>query len=475
MKESFIHITTDLLHVISSEQAWKYNIVPKEKTNDSVSFYTSPVSNADEIREFFEIVFGKEVCVVEKPHDVIQQTLSRYYRKSSTSATQKLEYNESNDFIAKLLNDAQNMNCSDIHIEVFEEEGRVRFRIDGKLIERYNIQKMQYPSIINKIKIKANLDIAEKRLPQDGRIIFGSGSDKTDVRVSILPSLHGEKAVLRLLSKNSTNIELETLGFQQEQLESYLEAIKKTHGIVLISGPTGSGKTTTLYGTLKILNTEDTNVLTIEDPIEYTLKGINQVQLNEAIGLSFSSALRTFLRQDPDVIMLGEIRDGETAQMAVRASLTGHLVFSTIHTNSAWGTIARLIDMGVPPYLVANTLNLSMAQRLLRKLCPHCKKEELANAELFPKGFLNNRKIDKHYSSTGCEECYYTGYSGRTAIYEIIPIDYELSEMIKTNNMDVRKLLSEKGIATLSDNAFQLVANGTTSIAEAYPIFLNDF
>jgi len=475
MTQSFIHIETELLHTISAEQAWKYRIVPKEKTKEKVSFYISQSAEPDDVIDFFEIVLGLPIETTPVADEKIQETLSRFYRKSENRNAEKLDYSENSDFITKLLHDAQHMDCSDIHIEVFEEEARVRFRIDGRLVERYKLQKTQYPSIINKIKIKANLDIAEKRLPQDGRIIFGTGKNKTDVRVSVLPSLHGEKAVLRLLSKNSTNVDLESLGFQEDQLAEYLEAVKKTHGIILISGPTGSGKTTTLYGTLKILNTEDSNILTIEDPIEYTMKGINQVQLNEAIGLSFSSALRTFLRQDPDIIMLGEIRDGETAQMAVRASLTGHLVFSTIHTNSAWGTIARLIDMGVPPYLVANTLNLSMAQRLLRKLCPHCKEEHTVTEDLFPKGFLKDKKIMTHYTSKGCENCYYTGYKGRTAIYEIIPIDHELSEHIKQNNMNIQDVLKERGIASLTDNAFDLVKNGTTSISEAYPIFLNDY
>jgi general secretion pathway protein E/type IV pilus assembly protein PilB len=239
---------------------------------------------------------------------------------------------------------------------------------------------------------------------------------------------------------------------------------------VLISGPTGSGKTTTLYATLRILNKEHTNILTIEDPIEYTLEGINQVQLKESIGLTFASALRTFLRQDPDIIMLGEIRDGETAQMATRAALTGHLVLSTIHTNSAWGTISRLVDMGVPPFLIANTINLSVAQRLVRILCPHCKQEILLQDRILPRNYKPERPLLKHWVATGCDHCFYTGYRGRKALYEIIPLDNELSDAIKTGTDHVHKILKQKNIKLLSQVAFELIETGDTSIDECYAI-----
>jgi general secretion pathway protein E/type IV pilus assembly protein PilB len=242
---------------------------------------------------------------------------------------------------------------------------------------------------------------------------------------------------------------------------------------MLISGPTGSGKTTTLYATLKLLNKDTRNILTIEDPIEYTLEGINQVQLKESIGLTFAAALRNFLRQDPDIIMLGEIRDTETANMAIRAALTGHLVLSTIHTNSAWGTISRLIDMGIPPFLLANTLNTSVAQRLLRLLCPHCKTEKAFDPALFPRKFKPYKEIRMHFVARGCPDCFNTGYRGRKAVYEVIPIDEQLSESIKMAEYQVGNLLKERGIGTLSENAFTLFEQGLTSLDEIYSLLVN--
>jgi general secretion pathway protein E/type IV pilus assembly protein PilB len=293
---------------------------------------------------------------------------------------------------------------------------------------------------------------------------------KFDIRVSVLPTMYGEKAVLRLLSNDATNIDIRRLGFSERQLHDYMEGVKNPHGILLISGPTGSGKTTTLYATLKMLNKESTNVLTVEDPVEYTLEGINQVQLKESIGLGFASALRTFLRQDPDIIMLGEIRDGETAQMAVRAALTGHLVLSTIHTNSAWGTISRLADMGVPPFLVANTLNTSVAQRLVRLLCPHCCSTEAFSAALIPRQFRRTELLKQVAVPVGCAECYYTGYKGRRAIYEVVPIDEELAECIKNGSGNPAALYAERGISTLADSAFEMILNKETSCEEVYSI-----
>jgi type IV pilus assembly protein PilB len=367
---------------------------------------------------------------------------------------------------------AKELGSSDIHIEIYDEKARVRMRIDGTLVERFEVEKKDYPALVNRIKIKANLDIAEKRLPQDGRIEYKEHGEDFDIRVSVIPTLYGEKMVLRLLNRDATDIQLATLGMKEDQLATYHEGIKKPHGIVLISGPTGSGKTTTLYATLKLLNEERRNIMTVEDPIEYTLEGVNQVQLKEAIGLSFAATLRSFLRQDPDVIMLGEIRDAETAEMAVRAALTGHLVLSTIHTNSAWGTVNRLIDMGVPPFLLANTLNTSVAQRLVRKLCQECAKDDSFNPDLFPSGFTPVRKLESHKVARGCDDCYYTGYSGRAAIYEIIPIDRELTEAVKDSHFSVGELLADRKLSTLADNAFELLASGITSIDEVYPLLI---
>ena len=278
--------------------------------------------------------------------DELQHYLTTNYRQGKHMDVSQIGY--SNDFLEKILLEAKAIGSSDIHFEPYEHKSRVRLRLDGKLLEYYSVPISDYPTMVNKIKIRANLDISEKRLPQDGRITVSSNGEEFDIRVSSLPTLHGEKLVLRILSRDTGSMDLTALGMTERELERYREGIKKPNGIVLISGPTGSGKTTTLYATLKQLNDGATNILTIEDPIEYTLEGVNQVQLKENIGLDFSSALRTFLRQDPDIIMVGEIRDVKTANMAIRAALTGHLVLSTIHTNSAWATISRLIDMGVP-------------------------------------------------------------------------------------------------------------------------------
>jgi len=415
--------------------------------------------------------------ILEKENSaVIQKTLGKYYRRKETSrTTSRVHVTDQNtdDFLQKLITEAKDLGSSDIHIEIYEEKCRVRIRIDGQLIERYTIEKEDYPGLINKIKINANLDIAEKRLPQDGRIFFTQDDDKFDIRVSVLPSLYGEKAVLRLLSNDATDINIDALGFTPGELEDYLQSVRKPNGIVLISGPTGSGKTTTLYATLKILNEEKSNILTIEDPIEYTLDGINQVQLKESIGLTFASALKTFMRQDPDVIMLGEIRDGETAQMAIRAALTGHLVLSTIHTNSAWGTISRLTDMGVPSYLLANTMNISIAQRLVRLLCPDCSAEEPFDPVMYPKGYDPGKPLSVHRVARGCEHCYYTGYKGRKALYEVIPIDREFADLIKSNIFEIDTQMKERDISTLAENAFALFAEGTTTLEEVYPLLLS--
>jgi type IV pilus assembly protein PilB len=464
-------LTTENLQLITVDQAWQYSIIPKFSDNQKIVLYIDAEKNDALVRNELEMIFGKKVDLEPVSSDIIHKILGKNYRKSHRQAQGKTVIalnTDSDDFLIKLVTEANSIGSSDIHIEAYESKCRVRMRIDGRLVERYILNRDDYPALINKIKIKSNLDIAEKRLPQDGRIYFNSGIEKFDIRVSVLPALYGEKVVLRLLSKDATTIEIAELGFDEVQLNNYLEAIKKPHGIVLISGPTGSGKTTTLYATLKILNKETTNILTIEDPIEYTLDGINQVQLKESIGLTFASALRTFLRQDPDIIMLGEIRDGETAQMAIRAALTGHLVLSTIHTNSAWGTITRLMDMGIPSFLIANTVNLTAAQRLVRLLCPHCKEPAIFSDNMLPLHYVKPRKISTHYIAKGCEQCYFTGYRGRKAIYEIIPVDHDLSDLIRKGITDPEIVLKDRIIMRLSSAAFLLLEKGDTSIEEVY-------
>lgn len=471
----FIEVEVENQQIITSDQAWHYRIIPKEVEASKLCFYLDNSVLPNTLQEELELLFGMEVELIPTNSNLIQQTLSRVYRTANKDkeASQVLSYTNE-DFVLSLIVEADELDCSDIHIETYEDKCRVRLRIDGKLIEKYIINEEDYPAIINKLKIRANLDIAEKRLPQDGRISFAEGSKNFDIRVSVLPTLHGEKIVLRLLSRDATEININALGFGEKQLLNYLEGVKKGHGIVLISGPTGSGKTTTLYATLKELNNEATNILTIEDPIEYTLEGINQVQLKEQIGLGFASALKSFLRQDPDIIMLGEIRDAETAKMAIRAALTGHLVLSTIHTNSAWGTVSRLVDMGVPPYLLAGTLNVTASQRLVRLLCNSCKEKKPIDRTAFPIGYKPPHELESTYHAVGCENCYYTGYVGRKALYEIIPIDTYLAEKVRESEYDVRDYLTEKEIEGLDAIAFRLLAEGVTSVEEVYYLLMTN-
>lgn len=466
---SEIIVTNEILHVISADLANYYKIIPKEISGDTITFYSLESNNSEDLKDEIELLVGKNVVLEVSSESFISKALSLNYRKERVETSENKSINiDRGDFLETLLNEAKNLKSSDIHCEIYENSARIRFRIDGHLIERYKIEIENYLELVNKIKIRSKLNITEKRLPQDGRIT----TDKFDIRVSILPTLFGEKIVMRLLGQDASNIDLKTLGFQQEELNDYLEAVKKPNGIILISGPTGSGKTTTLYATLRLLNDSKRNIVTVEDPIEYTLKGINQVQLKEDIGLTFASALKSFLRQDPDIIMLGEIRDSETALMAIRASLTGHLVLSTIHTNSAIGTVSRLIDMGVPAYLISETLNLSVAQRLIRKLCNTCKEETPCDKNNFPEDYSFPYEIEKMYKPVGCNDCYHTGFKGRTAIYEVINVNSKIASAIKNNNFNTF-FETDENYKSLSDKAFDVLANGETSLDEIYSILLN--
>ena len=463
-------IPIELQQLISANIAYQYRIVPSHKEHDLLYFKTDN-SEMKTLQSELKILLGFSLVLVEETKDNMNSWLSTNYRKGIDNKVSNIHY--STDFLEKILITAKEIGSSDIHFEPYENKARVRFRLDGKLKEQFHIATDDYPIIVNKIKIRAQLDISEKRLPQDGRITIITELEDFDIRVSIMPTLHGEKIVLRLLSKNSDSVDLKTLGFTDDELKLYLEGIKKPNGIVLISGPTGSGKTTTLYATLKNLNHPNTNILTVEDPIEYTLEGINQVQLKENIGLDFAATLRTFLRQDPDIIMVGEIRDVETANMAIRAALTGHLVLSTIHTNSAWATISRLIDMGIPSFLIASTLNISIAQRLVRQLCNACKKESTVSKVVFPIGFEIPKNLTHHYEAVGCQHCYHTGYTGRKAIYEILLIDKELMTSIKNNQLTIDDYLETKKIQTLKKNATNLIQEGTTSIEEVFSLLMD--
>lgn len=465
--ETTYTIPVELQQRISGEQAYQYRIVPFKEENGIVFFY-SDTSEPKALTQELLIFLGYTVTIKQIDTNALNTYLSTNFRKVFDGEKQTFTYTK--DFLEKILLTAKAIGSSDIHFEPFENRCRIRFRLDGKLKEQYSIPKNEYPVIINKIKNQANLDISQNRLPQDGRITVKTQTDEFDIRVSTLPTLDGESIVLRILSKDTSNIHLDQLGFTEEELQIYKEGVRNPNGIVLISGPTGSGKTTTLYATLKLLNNTDTKILTIEDPIEYTLEGLMQVQLREDIGLNFETALKTFLRQDPNVIMVGEIRDVKTASMAIRAALTGHLVLSTIHTNSAWGTISRLIDMGVPAHLIASTLNLSVAQRLVRKLCVHCKKEETIKEDTFPINYDIPKDLKKHYVAQGCSHCYHTGYLGRKAIYELLPITKELTTHIKNNETQIDTYLEEKNIKQLSDQAIHLIQMGETSVDDVFAL-----
>ncbi|HZF79225.1 MAG TPA: type II secretion system ATPase GspE [Rubrivivax sp.] len=351
-----------------------------------------------------------------------------------------------------LLTQAAKDGASDIHIEPYERSSSVRFRVDGTLREVVQPNKALHAAMISRLKIMAELDIAEKRLPQDGRISLRIGGRAIDVRVSTLPSSHGERAVLRLLDKTESRFTLEGLGMDGDVLRTFARLIQQPHGIVLVTGPTGSGKTTTLYASLGRVDTATTNVLTVEDPVEYELPGIGQTQVNPKIDLTFAKALRAILRQDPDVIMIGEIRDFETAQIAIQASLTGHLVLATVHTNDAPSSVTRLIDMGVEPFLLSSTLLGALAQRLVRKLCSVCRRED----------------DQGHWHPVGCDNCAHTGYKGRTGVYELMTVDPALQTLIhnRAAEQDLVAAARGSGLRSMREDGERLVQSGVTSLEE---------
>ena len=366
-----------------------------------------------------------------------------------------------------LLTQAARDGASDIHIEPYERHSSVRFRVDGTLREVVQPNRALHAALISRLKIMADLDIAERRLPQDGRISLRIGTRAVDVRVSTLPSAHGERAVLRLLDKSEGRLSLEALGMQGDVLARFQKLVLQPHGIVLVTGPTGSGKTTTLYAALSRLDAGRANIMTVEDPIEYDLDGISQTQVNTRIEMSFARALRTILRQDPDVVMIGEIRDIETAQIAVQASLTGHLVFATLHTNDAVSAVTRLVDMGVEPFLLSSSLIGVGAQRLVRRLCVECRKPFAANLEqLRTLGFTPTHGT--FYTAQGCPACNHTGYRGRTGIYELLSVDDDLRGLIhdRVSEQVLRAHALAHGMRSLRDDGMRLAAQGIISLEE---------
>ncbi len=385
--------------------------------------------------------------------------------------------------IVKLVNgifvNAIKAGASDIHIEPYENSLRVRYRIDGVLYTVMNLPIKIKNAMTSRVKIMSKLDIAERRLPQDGRIKLKLGKKREiDFRVSTLPCLFGEKTVLRILDKSSLQIDMTKLGFEEDQLRDFMDAIEKPYGMVLVTGPTGSGKTTTLYSALNHLNKPGINIMTAEDPVEYNFHGINQVQVKEEIGLTFASALRSFLRQDPDIVMVGEVRDFETAEIAVKAALTGHLVLSTLHTNDAPSTITRLLNMGIEPFLVSSSVILILAQRLARKICTQCKAEEkVPETALLELGFTKDELKDvKVFKGKGCPVCNNSGYKGRIALYEVMPVKDEIKELILegASAQELKKLAIRLGMKTLRRSGLNKVKDGVTSIEEVLRVTFGD-
>jgi type IV pilus assembly protein PilB len=371
-------------------------------------------------------------------------------------------------FVNYLIYDAIKQGASDIHVEPKEKELKVRYRIDGILFEAMNPPQTMHSAVVSRLKIMANLDISERRLPQDGRIRAMVHERKVDLRMSTLPTAYGEKVCLRILDNRSISVPLEALGFSEMAYTIWSKQIEMPHGILLVTGPTGSGKTTTLYSSLRCMDGSTLNISTVEDPVEYHLPQANQVQVHDKIGMTFSAALRSLLRQDPDVVMLGEIRDAETARIAVQASLTGHLVLSTLHTNDAPSSVTRLINVGVEPYLISAALNAVLAQRLVRKLCQHCREQVEPTEQM--KEFLQMQGMasDTLWRGAGCDRCRKTGYSGRLGIYELMVMDDAMRDII-TRNPDVnllRKLCRERGLVTLREDGFAKAMSGQTSVDE---------
>jgi len=411
----------------------------------------------------FETGHAEDVEVVEDNEEIDLSTLSRM---SEDAPVVRL--------VNVLLVDALRRGASDIHVEPYEKELRIRFRIDGVLYDVMHPPLKLRDALISRVKIMSKLDISEKRLPQDGRIKIkvkvDSRSRELDFRVSTLPTLFGEKVVLRLLDKENLMLDMTKLGFEPESLAKFQRNISRPYGMVLVTGPTGSGKTNTLYSALQSLNTVETNIMTAEDPVEFNLMGINQVQMKEQIGLNFAAALRSFLRQDPNIVLVGEIRDFETAEIAIKAALTGHLVLSTLHTNDAPSTISRLMNMGIEPFLVATSVNLIQAQRLIRRVCKDCKQEQPTPVEaLIEVGFsAEEAKTLKTYKGKGCSTCNNTGYKGRIGLYEVLEVTDEIRELILigASSLELRKKAVDDGMITLRGSGLHKIRAGVTTIEE---------
>ncbi len=442
-KENHIQLEVEFGFIEIEAGDEEISIVPKEKLDPET------------ISEL-EVLTGKTVNVHEPDPERVDRVLSRSYRSYSTILN--LDENAGFNPVTQLVQEAEKLQASDIHIEPNIDHTLIRMRIDGKLLPRHRINTEDHQLLINKFKILASLDITRKRIPQDGRISMVEYGSKLDLRLSTIPSIYGEKLVIRLLGKELKGFSFSGLGMSKLEEGLFKSGLGNNHGLILVTGPTGSGKSTTLSLALKHLNQPDVNIISVEDPVEYTVPGIFQVQVNESLGLGFSSALRSFLRQDPDVIMVGEIRDTETANLSIRAALTGHLVLSTLHTNSAWAAVDRLVDLEIPRFLLSSTIKLLVAQRLIRKLCDSCKERS-----------LNHELGIWVYTPKGCPKCYQRGFLGRVAIFEMIPVNGKISEKIKAA-ISILTKKDREGYPTLKDQAFSLLKEGKTSHQEVLSI-----
>jgi len=496
-------ITDDVIKRIPMEVAQRYTIIPLSRTGSTLTIAMADPTNIYALDDI-KFITGLNIEPVVASEYSIRQGIEKYYGTESsiellkvmqdlaTMEEEELEVVEDEDeldldtleaastdapvvrLVNTILTDAVKKGASDIHIEPYEKEYRVRFRIDGILHEMMKPPLKMKDAITSRIKIMSKLDIAEKRLPQDGRIKLKMKLDgkkkELDFRVSVLPTLFGEKCVLRLLDPENLMLDMTKLGFEKESLKIFQKEVQKPYGMILVTGPTGSGKTNTLYSSLSLLNKPDTNIMTAEDPVEFNLKGVNQVNVREEIGLTFAAALRSFLRQDPNIVLVGEIRDFETAEIAIKASLTGHLVLSTLHTNDAPSTVSRLMNMGIEPFLVATSVNLICAQRLVRRVCSKCKEEvKVPEKTLLDIGYSKNElKEIKIMEGKGCDVCSGTGYKGRVGLYEVLRVSDEIRELVLSGAtaLDLREQAVKEGMYTLRKSGLIKIKKGLTSIDE---------
>jgi type IV pilus assembly protein PilB len=493
-------ISRDVLAAVPRALVVKHHVLPTALVRSTLTLAMADPSNLTAIDEV-RFLTGFDVKVVVAAPSLLQQAIERYYDAGadydavlSTLHEAAIEVTRDEDdidlqelqrateeapvvrLVNTLLSDAIHKRASDIHVEPYEKSLRVRFRVDGVLYEIMQPPLRWKNALISRLKIMAQLDIAERRMPQDGRIKLKiAGAKEMDFRVSVLPTMFGEKVVLRLLDKSNLQLDMTKLGFEEGALAHFQAAIAKPFGMVLVTGPTGSGKTTTLYSALSELNKPSTNVSTAEDPIEFNLPGINQVQVKDEIGFTFAAALRAFLRQDPDVIMVGEIRDFETAEVGVKAALTGHLVLSTLHTNDAPSTVNRLLNMGVEPFLVAGSINLIMAQRLARLICAQCKEEHPVAPGVLRELGWSGEPITA-YHGVGCPACAGTGYRGRVALYEVMPMSDELREQILggVSALELKRTAIAGGMKTLRQSGLTKAAAGLTTIEEVLRVTAAD-